>query len=361
MENVKYLNSVFYLNKIVLHDGYLNQKNSKKVCEKSLSNLKKNVMNGWLSDNTKRYISNKLNIWLSVIDFYNRYLYKNGMGYKKRMVMITLTLPEKQKHDDNFIKRNLLNVFLNNMVRKDMLINFFWRAELQKNGNIHFHILTDSYIDKDDLRIEWCNVLRNHNYLIDWEKKHIDRLPPCTDIRSKGDVLHMLYYVTKYTVKCDEINLSEEDLDYIEKNNYRFNHDSDELNYKMKIVESMTVKGRIWGMSDKIRELRALSIPFCSSIERIIDFNKKTKITDCYKSDFFTMFTLKKSVFDLVFDDYVFNCFQEFYKAYSLFLFTKIDKMEIDFLKNRNVFNSVNAESLVVENDNEILQLCVDF
>jgi len=88
-----------------------------------------------------------------------------------RLTFATLTLCAEQAHDDNFIKRNLLNRFLITLGRKHDVVNYFWRAEAQENGNIHFHIILDKYIHYRELRNEWNAILKDFGYIERYQSK----------------------------------------------------------------------------------------------------------------------------------------------------------------------------------------------
>ena len=73
---------------------------------------------------------------------------------------ITLTLQSKQQHTDDELVRFLLNPFLV-YARKYFGVKYYvWKKELQRNGNIHFHLVTDKFIDHKALRATW-NRLAN--------------------------------------------------------------------------------------------------------------------------------------------------------------------------------------------------------
>ena len=73
---------------------------------------------------------------------------------------ITLTLPASQIHTDRELTTNLLNPFLS-YARKYFHVRYYvWKKELQQNGNLHFHLVTDRFIKAECLRSAWnrlCN------------------------------------------------------------------------------------------------------------------------------------------------------------------------------------------------------------
>lgn len=88
-----------------------------------------------------------------------------------KMSFITLTLPSKQMHNTAFITQNCLNQLLTELRENDGLINYVWRLEFQKNGNVHYHLATDSFLDYDLLRSRWNRILAKYGYVKFYHEK----------------------------------------------------------------------------------------------------------------------------------------------------------------------------------------------
>ena len=108
--------------------------------------------------------------------------------YKWKLNFITLTLPSKQRHSDKVIKSELLNDFLVQLKRKFNIKYYFWRAESQSNGNIHFHIITDKFIPWQWCRDKWNHVVNKLDYVKQFEQKHKHNTPNSTDIHSLQNI-----------------------------------------------------------------------------------------------------------------------------------------------------------------------------
>lgn len=96
--------------------------------------------------------------------------YKTSLTYK--CVFITLTLSSSQFTTDKFIVDNMLQNFLQAMRDTYSMRNYVWRAEKQKNGNIHFHILSDIAVNYYTLRYVWNRIQKKFNYLKDYTEKY---------------------------------------------------------------------------------------------------------------------------------------------------------------------------------------------
>lgn len=114
---------------------------------------------------------------------------------------ITLTLPSKQKHSDNEIKSKLLNQFLTELRHKYKVVNYLWRAEAQANGNIHFHIVCDTFIPWRTLRTDWNRITEKLGYVSKFHENTGKSDPNSTDIHSVNQIKNLSGYLAKYCSK----------------------------------------------------------------------------------------------------------------------------------------------------------------
>ncbi len=106
--------------------------------------------------------------------------------------MITLTISAEQKHTDNECKRILLQKFLDYGRKTWLLTNYIWKAETQSNGNIHFHIITDTFIHKKAITSVWNNYLESAGYPKSKSATRIEAIKKINDIGA---------YIAKYMSK----------------------------------------------------------------------------------------------------------------------------------------------------------------
>ena len=190
-------------------------------------NLTRGLFNGYMSPKTKSKVKRYLDTWIEAVNQIKKSPEAKYLEKVPYLTFVTLTLPSTQKHDDNKIKRLCLTPFIETLKRKFNVWNYFWRAEAQENGNIHFHLIIDSYIHHEKLRNEWNICINKLNYVDEFEAKFGHRNPNSTDINSLKNVRSVSAYVIKYCCKSD---------------GYR------------------EIKGRIHGCSDSIRKLMPYEI-----------------------------------------------------------------------------------------------------
>lgn len=117
---------------------------------------------GKISLPAKKRIQNAVN-WLYYLSK-EKITVKNRQKFTFKINLITLTLPSKQKHSDKYIKKEMLNAFLEWMRYKGVK-SYIWKAEPQKNGNIHFHITTNIFIHWKEIRDKWNKICKKEGYL----------------------------------------------------------------------------------------------------------------------------------------------------------------------------------------------------
>lgn len=254
---------------------------------------RKTVYNGFMSPSTKRRVRTILTTWLTAFDKFNNEHLEGINVRKRRLTFATLTLSGKQKHDDNWIKRNMLNRMLISLQKKYNVKYFFWRAEKQKNGNIHFHVIVDSYIRNQDLQSEWNSIQADCGYLDEFFAKFKRYNAPSTDIRAIADTVNGINYVMKYVSK-----------------------NPDELE-----DESLKVSGRIWGCSKELKELKPYFDLEHQKLGNALTEAVKRKDAVLFDSDFFQIYRcdterfLKRYLPDVYLDyvEYYVNVYAQLY------------------------------------------------
>lgn len=128
--------------------------------------------------------------------------FKTGKLFKFKVNFVTLTLPSPQGNiTDKEIKKEVLDIFIKRLRRKLGLNNYVWRAEKQKNGNLHFHMITDTYLHYEKIRNDWNECLNKLKFIDKFEEKHGHRNPNSTDVHAVWKVKNLTQYFIKYMSK----------------------------------------------------------------------------------------------------------------------------------------------------------------
>jgi len=144
-------------------------KKPKKAAKQS---VKRSHHNFKISQNAYRNLKLKIN-WLYHLSKARHVKTSNGRDiYNFKMGFLTLTLPSKQKHPTSFITKEILNQFLTEIRGETQMRNYIWRLEFQKNGNVHYHLVTDTYLNYFHARRVWNRCLSKYGYIEPYRAKH---------------------------------------------------------------------------------------------------------------------------------------------------------------------------------------------
>lgn len=169
--------------------------------------------NGYLSISAGKTIEKRLTCWFQSMLTINRDTLNTGKVREYLPVMITVTLSDTQKHDDRWVKRNILQEFLKALGRKKGIKFTFWKAEAQLNGNIHFHILIDRWIDQKFVQGLWNHYQRKAGYMDHYYSEHHHYNSPSTHIEgmqnNKTPIGYVLKYIKKKGVKTQHCKQTE--------------------------------------------------------------------------------------------------------------------------------------------------------
>ncbi|MCS7020181.1 MAG: hypothetical protein RMJ87_14205, partial [Cytophagales bacterium] len=141
---------------VIKENGMLVYQQRERLVKQTEAARKSKKFVGTMSQRTKSKVRGILYAWAEARKLQTR----NRRG----LIAITLTLSSEQKHDDRTIKKVLLNHFLTELRENHNVEHYYWVAETQENGNIHFHVLIDVYIDKQKLSSIWNRIQAKLGY-----------------------------------------------------------------------------------------------------------------------------------------------------------------------------------------------------
>lgn len=224
-----------------------------------------------LSKKAKKNLNTATN-WISFLSLKRNIKFANGRTFKGfHLSFVTLTLPVKQKHPTSEITKRCLNVFLTRVRERFNVKNYIWKLELQKNGNVHYHLIFDKYIHYLAIRNIWNSAINVLGYVSEYcenfknmsfnayceyrrrqkniETKKLKKAyeygktsmwlsPNTTDVHSVNNVKNITAYISKYLSKGVAENPTEEQKE-AQKN----------------------LTGRLWYCSQSLSKLGKVKIP----------------------------------------------------------------------------------------------------
>ncbi len=136
--------------------------------------VKRQSHNLQISPNAYRTLTKKIT-WLYYLSkSRNRTTYNGKQIYNFKLCFLTLTLPSKQQTSTAEVTANIFNTMLTELRQRTSMTNYVWRMEYQKNGNVHYHLCTDTYLDYFFVLPIWNRILSHHGYIEPYRAKHAD-------------------------------------------------------------------------------------------------------------------------------------------------------------------------------------------
>lgn len=212
---------------------------------------------------SRKRLAHTLENWVTTVDLASRIFHIRNVKPLNQHTFATLTLSSNQLHCDKEIKRKAFNYFLVYAKRKWHINNYIWKAEPQKNGNIHFHILLDRFIPYKELRIIWNKAQEQLQYITEFKKIHGHENPNSTDIHSLRKVKNISSYIIKYMKKDEAFR---------------------------------PICGHTWGRSDNMRELKGITIEEDYQTRKWIEKEVKENEAYQYQNEFCQINHLKNKI-----------------------------------------------------------------
>ena len=270
-----------------------------------------NKVKGEYSVKSKKRFSSIIKNWISVLEANNLKNYNGRRAIEKDLRFVTLTLSSKQKHNDQFIRRMMLNRFIKIIKLKFSVMSYIYCSESQKNGNIHFHIVIDKYINYKDIQIIWNKIQATYGYIEAFKEKHGHENPNSTDIHSFRKVHSIAAYLIKYFTK-------------------------DESRRK--------IDGRLWGSSDNLKQLEHYSTIVTYHEAEMFNKIKKANKARYYAQDYFTIYSGIRFIDFKEYSEQVYQDLIEFYSKQIIHL-----NMKCNEKRNQDVIEA--KESAIGENE----------
>ena len=231
------------------------------------SNLTRGIFNGFMSPATRRKVRKSVSTWIRSVMLYRAEIkrrYDPGRAYP---VFLTVTLPSDQVHRDAMITRKCLIPFLAALKRIHGMEHYFWRAESQENGRIHYHILTDRYIRAEDLQATWNHHVNALGYVDRYFDATGSATPPSTEVHRITDKVKdrktgqwrsvdPVDYLLDYVLDAPRLDESIPDPDPEAYKTRKLIGRSRGRDGSITTYTARAIDGRVWGMSDSLRSIR---------------------------------------------------------------------------------------------------------
>ena len=187
-------------------------------------------------------------------------------NFKLALQTLTLSAPQEDIPDST-IRKELLTPYLRGMKRHGMK-NYVWKSELQSNGNLHFHLITDCYIPYHLMRDYWNKQQSRVGLLQQFYDKHGHYTPNSVDVRAIKKEAGAMAYLTKYMLKDKDQNkqtrLSDE---YLQRH-----------------------KGKVWDCSTNLKIKNTTSEFLTPQVDCILDDMERKNRAKVFTDEYFSLY-----------------------------------------------------------------------
>lgn len=190
---------------LILYDQpyYFGQKSGSTLqkLQLNISIQRQKTYSGRLTEGAKKRLSKAIDLLVQTARTQTIYSPVTMSTIKHRLSFITLTISKKENVTAREGYNNGLKHFLQWFRRTAKVTTYVWKCEVQKRGQIHYHITTPSYIHYQEIRDSWNRIQRHCGWLDDYyrEKGHYDA--NSTDIKEVKSVKNLSGYLIKEFTK----------------------------------------------------------------------------------------------------------------------------------------------------------------
>lgn len=259
---------------ILVYDQYEGNVSNSLALRRSLNmkEINKNRYSGKMTGGAKKRLARAVILLCEStkeVKIYNEFTKKN---FKHRMSFITLTVSNSTKNLTGKEAYNLLlQHFLQWLRRTKKATTYIWKAELQKRGQIHYHITTPTFISYLSIRLKWNELQQKARLLDQWyiEKKNYD--PNSTDIHEVRKIRDMASYLVK------EISKS--------------------------IQNTESIGGKVWDCSMNLKVNKYFSLIGESMHEEFLMMAVNNKACEYYQGDRFSLYKFQEKPHNYILTD----------------------------------------------------------
>lgn len=257
---------------------------------------------GLLSKKAKSRMEKAISYMIAASD--EKTIHWRGSSKKTRykLSFVTLTLSSEQVHDDEVIKKELLDQFLLEVKRKYRVTVYFWRAEKQRNGNIHFHILVNRFIPWYAVRAIWNRIQNKLGYVDRYSNNQMLFFKDGFKFRPElaGNWSYKNQQKAYHEgMACGFTNPNSTDIHSIKKMKNVLGY---VMKYCTKDPEELLVSGRAWGLSRTLSQVKNFVIERYGKIDDELDMIAKKFKKRLYTAEYFTTMKITMREVAKVFD-----------------------------------------------------------
>lgn len=166
--------------------------------------FKKPAYGGGVTKGVQRRIASAVDIFLQTTESRRIFNVVTGKEMDFRCGFVTLTITDHCNWTADKCYTNLLKPFLRVMKERYGVDKYIWKYELQRRGNVHYHVLIDQFVAYDKICSTW-NKLQHKYRLTDTYAQRMGHFNPnSTDVHKVWQIRNVGAYLGKYLQKDNE-------------------------------------------------------------------------------------------------------------------------------------------------------------
>lgn len=236
---------------------------------RSAKPIRKKAYSGKVTTGSAKRLKSAIDILLQISPTKNTYNPVTKKWFPFKLNFVTLTVSAHKNISAREGYSNLMRPFLRKL-QKEGSYSYLWKAELQERGQLHYHLVTDTFFTWQLIRSTWNNLQRKNRYLDDYAIKtgHFDA--NSTDVHALNGIGNVGAYLAKYLSKGN----------------------------------AATINGKTWDCSTNLKRKRFAFTP-TNQQEMYLRQLQNDKHVKVIELDHCTIFKLKKPVHLLTSQQYV--------------------------------------------------------
>lgn len=203
---------------------------------------------GEVTASTKKRIETAVDIFLQMAP--ERRIYnpvtKRNQNFKLSFITLTVSAHEPVSTPD---AHAALKVWLQHFRRpwhkrrmSEQMSTYLWKAELQKRGQIHYHLTTNAWLHLIEIRRVWNDIQKARGWTADFYKAKGHHDPNSTDVHSIYRIKDVRRYLSKY----------------IAKQQFEPSPANPEAGFPS-LMQPVTMGGKVWGCSEDLKGKKRFS------------------------------------------------------------------------------------------------------
>jgi len=275
------------------------QSGKKELCPNSIANLTNRERTQEISQKGRRKLRKAVTALSEAILEISKSDAETIKSNCIELTFATLTLPAAQVHTDQEIKRKAFNTFLQYFRKYYEQHEIIWRAEAQKNGNIHFHIIFTRRIPHKTIREVWNRAMARMGYVERYAEK-MRKLSLSEYIRQRRckdkEAVQAAIKAYKKGVAEDWQNPNSTDIHSLEKVKNVASYIAKYVSKKKEDGRRL-IQGKVYGISRGIGKMNMALLTDSEEVLSIIEDCIEQGIGDVYADKYYCVIYLREGKF----------------------------------------------------------------